>query len=177
MQINGASTLVHQFSTDTLRRKRIGASPTGEPADGPESLAFSVTAIQVRAQTEAQTQSSAAISPVAEMGQTSGAGQDSGSDGEYSPPGGAQSNASELLRLLGAGTEGYNASASPNGLPTDRPGFFQEILKSFSDAGRANQMQSGPFAAYMQKLVDSAYVSMSGEPVSRADDLSTPYHP
>lgn len=153
MQINSISPTLSLSSTPRQRRSSAMPEDTDETS---AAASFSVAVTQYQLPTSVQDTSAGQDQRVAATDAENNPGQNNGRNASYSPPGGSQSNASELLRLLGANTEGVSVSASSNGVSTERTSFFQEVLKSFSDQTE-RQPQSTSFTQYMQNLLHAAY--------------------
>ena len=150
---------MYQYYADMVQQRRMqGTSGSEEIPDAAGIAAqssYAATAQQVELRQDAQAQE---VAPSMEVGDR--AEREKGT-AAFAPPGGRNSDASELLRLLGANTEGTNAAASPDGTSSNRTSFWNEILKSFSDSGaHESAMASGTgndFNSYMNTLLQKTY--------------------
>lgn len=161
MQINGYSNSMYQIYAEMAQQRRMqGTSGTEEPDAAQTQLATeNMYAANVQVAEIQQLQQAQEVAPSMEVGdRASQNGNDMTLD--TAQPGGRASSASELLRLLGANTEGMSAAAAPNGEATARPSFMNQVLKSFSDAGAyesAMASDQANFGTYMQNLLQRTY--------------------
>lgn len=152
---------MYQAYAEMAQQRRLqGTSGTEEPDAGQAQLAAeSMYAANMQVAEIRQVEQSQEVSASMEVGdRTSQNGNDVTLD--TAQPGGRGSNASELLRLLGANTEGTSSIAASDGQSSQRRSFMNEVLKSFSDSGvyeAAMAPDQNNFNSYMGGLVRAAY--------------------
>lgn len=150
--------MMYQHYADMIQQRRMQGTSGAEAPDEAEAAAqssYAATVQQLDLRQDAQAQE---VAPSMEIGDRAA---DENGTAEFAPPGGRNSNASELLRLLGANTQGSNAASSPDGSSTARPSFINEILKTFSDAGVYESAMAtdsdNNFNRYMSDLIHKTY--------------------
>ena len=160
MQVTGASTAMQDYYALLAQQRQQQTAAAAAELPGSAQLAVeNAAAANMQVQQIQTDTASQEVTPTLEVGDRPGI-LENRTAGSIGPSENSGNNAAEMMRILEAEAMGSVSAARTTEQTRGREGsFMNEVLKSFSDTGRAEAagLNRQNFSDYMQSMLTRAY--------------------